>query len=244
MIQTATTMLDVDGRRFPLVHPAGHSVEYMLTELFRKQVYPPLPFLAQCMRVIFDIGANIGCASILFRLHYPQAKIYAFEPDPTAFHCLRANLGTIADLQLYNFGFYSHACRANLYQGNNNTTTNSISASFHNTAERVEVELRRLSAFIEENQVEHISLLKLDTEGGELPILNDIESDLGKVDAIQLEYHSESDRREIDRLMERRFVLVGAHVELPHRGTLSYVAQELVSELTTLDRLRIPRPQI
>lgn len=42
--------------------------------------------------IIVDCGANIGCASIWFTLRYPEAVIYAVEPEPRKFAMLSRNV--------------------------------------------------------------------------------------------------------------------------------------------------------
>ena len=42
--------------------------------------------------IIVDCGANIGCASIWFALRYPEAVIYAVEPEPRNFAMLSRNV--------------------------------------------------------------------------------------------------------------------------------------------------------
>ncbi len=43
-------------------------------------------------RVIVDLGANIGLASLYFADRHPQAEIHAFEPDPRSYARLCANV--------------------------------------------------------------------------------------------------------------------------------------------------------
>lgn len=65
---------------------------------------------------------------------------------------------------------------------------------------------------------------------------------LDGVDAVQLEYHSEADRLEIDQLLCRRFALHHARAEQVHRGTLGYVSRTLIAARTRLDDWQIARP--
>ena len=41
---------------------------------------------------VFDVGANIGVASIFFCKERRAIRIFAFEPSPAAYECLKANL--------------------------------------------------------------------------------------------------------------------------------------------------------
>ncbi len=41
---------------------------------------------------VFDVGANIGMASIFFSKERRDIRIFAFEPSPAAYECLKANL--------------------------------------------------------------------------------------------------------------------------------------------------------
>jgi hypothetical protein len=67
------------------------------------------------------------------------------------------------------------------------------------------------------------TLLKMDTEGCELEILRSITSRLNDLAIIFLEFHSESQRREIDRILEATHTLFSGKITDPHRGTLGYI---------------------
>lgn len=41
---------------------------------------------------VFDVGANIGMASIFFSRERRNVRIFAFEPSPAAYECLKANV--------------------------------------------------------------------------------------------------------------------------------------------------------
>ncbi len=50
---------------------------------------------------IYDVGAEIGAFSLFAAKRWPQANIFAFEPDPENFKLLQRNVGnipTIAEL--------------------------------------------------------------------------------------------------------------------------------------------------
>src|SRR5580700_3089740 len=41
---------------------------------------------------VFDVGANIGMASMFFCKEREAIRLFAFEPSPPAYECLKANL--------------------------------------------------------------------------------------------------------------------------------------------------------
>ena len=43
-------------------------------------------------RVVLDLGANIGIATLMFRVRYPHARVVAVEPDPRTFEKLVRNV--------------------------------------------------------------------------------------------------------------------------------------------------------
>ena len=44
-------------------------------------------------KIIVDVGANIGMASLYFATKYPQARIIAIEPETSNFEMLAQNVG-------------------------------------------------------------------------------------------------------------------------------------------------------
>lgn len=51
-----------------------------------------LPRVSGPVRVILDLGANIGCTSALFLSRFPEAFVLAVEPDPETARMCRKNL--------------------------------------------------------------------------------------------------------------------------------------------------------
>jgi hypothetical protein len=54
-------------------------------------------------KIIFDLGSNVGLSVLFFKLKYPAAKIYAFEPDPETFKKMVKNTDQFSDIYCYNF---------------------------------------------------------------------------------------------------------------------------------------------
>jgi len=50
-------------------------------EIFSGETFPTPPFDRSSVDCVFDIGANIGAASVYFSLNYPNAQVHSFEPN-------------------------------------------------------------------------------------------------------------------------------------------------------------------
>ena len=145
-------------------------------------------------KVIFDIGANIGQTVDFYRDIYPNSKIYTFEPVPSTFNELQKHCSGKADVFPFNIAFGESAeSRKIKVIKNSNSVTNSINDAFQSNLEssdqgfdEVEIRIETLDDFVSREGINQIDLLKIDTEGFEVPVLNGAKKLLssGKVSAI------------------------------------------------------------
>jgi FkbM family methyltransferase len=236
--------ITINGRPFRLRYPNSPAMQKAVKDVFTDGEYPFLPILQPQGKTILDIGASIGCSTVWFRALYPGAVILACEPAQEAFALLQANAAALEGVRVYRCGLYDRDCTTKLFHGVDSGVTNSVGRSAHNTGSFEVITLRRASSFLAEQGVGRIALLKLDTEGAEVPILRDLQPLLGQVEAIALEYHSERDRLEIDRLLSGRFGLCAGKIHFLHRGALTYVARELMAARTQMDQFEIVLPEM
>ena len=71
--------------------PHGHDVR-TVNEVFCRHDYG-----TGAHRVVVDVGANIGVASLYFLTRRPDAVVYAFEPVPANLETLERNLAPFRD---------------------------------------------------------------------------------------------------------------------------------------------------
>jgi FkbM family methyltransferase len=201
--------------------PLGHRV---FENVVTGKSYPLQPAFGE-VRTILDIGANVGAASLYFALNYPHARVLAYEPAPLSYALLARNTQGLPRVEAFNIGLADEDRRAFLYLGHQDSVTNSVCSSPENTSAAVEVELRAARAVLAEQGVEAVDILKLDTEGCEVPILRSLASLIPRLGVVFVEYHDEEDRREIDRLLGKTHVLYQGQVLGPHRGEFCYLAR-------------------
>lgn len=161
---------------------------FFLKTLFRSRYTP---------RVVFDVGAHKGHYARMVRRLSPDAQVYAFEPHPATFkilqECAREYRFTAFPLGISDtkgkLTLYDHADR-----------DGSSHASFYKTvieelhghrAVQHQVEVTTLDDFAATHGVERIDLLKIDTEGNELRVLQGAGDLLraGKIEWIQFEFN-------------------------------------------------------
>lgn len=75
-------------RRHVFIRPADiFLVREVLAE--RPYIYPSMK--DNPPRLILDLGAHIGLATLCFKAEFPDAEIHCYEPDPENFELLRLN---------------------------------------------------------------------------------------------------------------------------------------------------------
>jgi len=166
-----------------------HTLNYLIREIFVNEEYRFKN--TSTNPVIIDCGANIGMSVLYFKRCYPQATIIAFEPNPTTYNLLNKN---VASFQLKNVTLHNLAL-ANAqgtipfhFNEDKGTLTGSIQSN--RGGERViDVKCEKLSSFI--NEFPHVDLIKMDVEGAELKIVEDIMQSgaISKVKELIVEYH-------------------------------------------------------
>lgn len=152
--------------------------------------------------VIFDVGANVGFASIYFASTNPQTVIFACEPLDSTFEKATRNLNLNPKLTnrivLGNFGLYSSDGLMKLTSAPDKRGCSSVvidqNKDGNSEVEVVNVEMKKASSFISQSIAEFPGrkvILKMDCEGSEYEILSDLcESGvIACLDAIVLEWH-------------------------------------------------------
>ena len=141
--------------------------------------------------VILDCGANIGLATLFFKHFYPKARITAFEADPDTASALKANIANnhLQDVEAHNLMLANGEGARSFYastdpQGNLMGSANPERLADHR---EVIVQAARLSRFISGP----VDLLKLDVEGSEFDVLEDLIASgaIAQIQSMVIEYH-------------------------------------------------------
>jgi FkbM family methyltransferase len=124
-------------------------------------------------RVVIDAGANIGVASVYFCVKYPEARIYAIEPDAEICKILQRNLLAYPNAS-------AHECALSDIEGKIDFhihPTSSIASSLQSrvSGEQItSVQSKTLDTFMKDENIHAVDLLKFDIEGAEERMLRAI----------------------------------------------------------------------
>lgn len=157
---------------------------------------------AEPVKTIVDVGAHIGCFSMMAYKRFPDATVYSFEPNKRSFELLRINApfalafnGAVyysdAPILLTDGegatggGFVAEKEVTDALMAENQKTDSFIYTVMQDTIEKITIE-----KIIADNAIEQIDLLKLDCEGSEMNIFRNISKEAAnKVRRIVGEYH-------------------------------------------------------
>ena len=198
------------------------------------KTYPLVPFVRD-VDVVMDVGGNVGAGAVFFSHAYPDATIHSFEPGSWAYRLLKANTEARSNVHAHNFGLYPRDASLPLYRGKYDSGMSSVAKSESTTEKREVVTLRSVRAWLDENSIDAVDILKIDAEGCEVPILEAMGDLLPSVKVVYLEYHSDDDRKAFDRLLGETHVLMHGQMML-HLGEVTYVAKNAYESEDELDR--------
>lgn len=148
--------------------------------------------------VVVDLGANVGEVSEYFLAR--GAQVDAYEPNPHAYSVLQARLGTNSRVTLNEMAVSDHDGTASLWlyrEHSEDEVKFSQSSSLKSEKENVSddyvtVNVANISDILEKHA--HIKLLKIDIEGGEYDIMDQVIANENKIDYILLETHEKKNK--------------------------------------------------
>jgi FkbM family methyltransferase len=143
------------------------------------------------VRVIFDVGANVGDWTLAAARVFPEARVHAFEISPQTHAQLASRCAGSPGVRCESVGLSDAEGQITIrhYQGASVLTT---AVEYPHALPYVEVAARTMRGddYCLREGVEHIDILKVDVEGMEHRVFAGFEGMLrrGGIDVIQFEY--------------------------------------------------------
>lgn len=116
--------------------------------------------------VVFDVGANVGIASLYFHCLYPHATIYAFEPDPILFEKLLSRVSGVSHITPLQIALSDKNGDTFFYRHESSPLAGSLLPR-STDAVSMPVKTSTLASITAQLGIHSIDLLKFDIEGGE-----------------------------------------------------------------------------
>jgi FkbM family methyltransferase len=127
--------------------------------------------------VVFDVGANIGQTIANFSRSFDRPTIHAFEPSREAFAELQGNTGMLPRVTLNNFALGARSGEARLFESAAGTPMNSLLEPRAEgwgggvVRETVPVHVSTVDEYCGERGIDHIDILKTDTQGYDFEVI-------------------------------------------------------------------------
>lgn len=123
-------------------------------------------------KTVFDVGAHLGQTSLHFRKVFRNAFIHAFEPVPQNFQQLVRNVGKRDRLYINKTALGSSIGEAFIKEGFSDLTHSIVTSGKGIELEGKEkISLDTVDEYMTRHQIKQIDLLKIDTEGHEIEVL-------------------------------------------------------------------------
>jgi FkbM family methyltransferase len=128
--------------------------------------------------VVFDVGANVGQTIQAFRSRFPTCFIHSFEPGPATFKILSERTAGLKDVRLWNCALGSVSGKMRFLENSQSEMSSFLPLSelgWGEVTNETLVNVRTIDQFCEDERIEHIDILKSDTQGFELEVLKGAE---------------------------------------------------------------------
>jgi FkbM family methyltransferase len=147
-------------------------------------------FLPDDRPLVFDVGANVGQSIRNFRISFRNAQIHSFEPSPSSFKLLKSNAGRFPNVHLWNLALGAAAGQLPLLENTMSEWTSFLplsNSSRGSVTQQTQVPITTIDNFCQEHGINHVDILKSDTQGYELEVFKGAQQMFSK-SAVRLVY--------------------------------------------------------
>lgn len=162
---------------------------------------------------IIDAGANMGVFSLFAHHLSPHGNVYSFEPTTKVFNILQktiADNNLSASIHLFNAALGDKNEEAKLMRSESGLESGNMIVSSDFLKEKgsifvssKEVPMMTLDKFVQENNINKVDFIKIDTEGYEKQIIRGAEKTIRRFSPVIAcsAYHLKNDEIEIPKLV-------------------------------------------
>lgn len=157
--------------------------ESVFGEIFADREYKILePVISKARAPIIDIGAHVGMFSVYCAVLNPKMEIFAYEPDDRNFAAMKENLklNNVRNVKMKNVAIGGTSGERTLFlsRDSHNHSILSAEAAGDFSGEEKIVNVVTLERILEQNRLAKVSLVKMDCEGAEFEILENLSAEV------------------------------------------------------------------
>ncbi len=210
--------MHVPGYEHPVLIRLHTSDVFVFEQIFFHEEYARLTGLER-PKLIIDCGANIGCTSVYFLKHYPNATVIAVEPDAGNCDICARNLAPYgARAQVVPSGIWPREASLRVVRGEYRDGREwTFQVRECAPGEAAEIQAVSIPGLMQRAGAERIDILKIDIEGSEKMLFAEgVHGWLDQVDCLAIETHDEECHRTVMAAVQRH----GFRDVTRHRETL------------------------
>lgn len=142
-------------------------------------------------KTIIDAGANVGYTSVYFARKYPDVQIYSFEPELSNFNLLRKNTSQYKNITPVRAAIWKENGYITLINpGHGHWGFRTSDSNDRSSTETIgQVRSLSIAQILNDYNIEHLDVLKIDVEGAEKEIFEDCKDWINRVGIILVELH-------------------------------------------------------
>jgi FkbM family methyltransferase len=163
-------------------------------------------------RLVFDLGANVGYASVYFALRYPSARVLAVEPEPSNAALLRRNVAGLPRIEPIEAAAWPSPGRLALADPGKGYWGMRVE-----TSQAGDVKAVTMRELLQRADADWVDLVKIDIEGSELELFSEEADWVNCVGALVLELHDRF-RPGCRDALDQAFHRSGVRFREQHRG--------------------------
>jgi FkbM family methyltransferase len=179
------------GIKYEVDLSEGMDLSMFVFGSFQKHVYQNAYLSLPQDAVVLDVGANAGIMTLQFAKQAPSGKVYSFEPTFYAYAKFTRNLELNPELAkrvvpIQSFVSSTTSVKHNIKAyaswkvgGKIDSTAHIVHGGVHKSVDGIGA--LTLDDFCEQNKIERVDFIKIDTDGHELEVLKGAEKTIRKL---------------------------------------------------------------
>jgi len=184
-----------------------------LTHVWLIEEYKTKNFQIKNNDIIIDVGAHIGLFSLYASQFCKSGSIYSFEPVKENYQLFLENtrINNLKQIKPFNLAVSNSNSDVTLYL-NEDESGHSM---FSESSKTITVKSISLQQIFDDNQIKNCNFLKLDCEGTEYEILENLPiSYFNKIEKIIIEYHMADTHPELLSKLKKLLISQNYNIEI------------------------------